>query len=47
MYINRVLNITKYLGDELKATRLNFTPERLLVEFILAETEKHFMFMES
>jgi hypothetical protein len=43
MYINRVLNITKYLGDELqKQHGLNFTPERLLVEFILAETEKTF-----
>jgi hypothetical protein len=26
----------------LKATQVNFTPERLLVEFILAETEKTF-----
>jgi hypothetical protein len=40
MYINRVLNITKYLGDELQSnTTLH---QRLLVEFILAETEKTF-----
>jgi len=41
LYINRVIGITKYLGEELKKTSdLSFTPEKLLVEFILAETEK-------
>lgn len=41
--INRVLNITKYLGDELqKQEQLSFTPERVLVEFILADTDKAF-----
>lgn len=40
-YLNRVVNITEYLGEEIK-TKLNldFTPERILVEFMLAETEK-------
>lgn len=40
-YMNRVVNITTYLGEELK-TKLNldFTPERILIEFMLAETDK-------
>lgn len=39
--INRVIGITKYLGEELKKQEdLTFVPERLLVEFILADTEK-------
>jgi len=41
--INRVLNITNYLGIELqKNDGLSFTPEKILVEYILAETEKTF-----
>lgn len=41
--INRVINITKYLGEELKdQQKLSFVPERLLVEYILAENEKAF-----
>ena len=41
LLINRVVNITKYLGDELqKQEELTFVPERILIEFILAETEK-------
>jgi intein/homing endonuclease/superfamily II DNA or RNA helicase len=40
-YINRVVNITPYLGEELKTKyELNFTPERILIEFMLAETDK-------
>lgn len=40
-YINRVVNITAYLGEELKTKyELNFIPERILIEFILADTEK-------
>jgi SWI/SNF-related matrix-associated actin-dependent regulator 1 of chromatin subfamily A len=40
-YINRVVNITQYLGEELKTKyELDFTPERVLIEFMLAETEK-------
>lgn len=40
-YMNRVVNITQYLGDELKnKLNLDFTPERILIEFMLAETEK-------
>jgi SWI/SNF-related matrix-associated actin-dependent regulator 1 of chromatin subfamily A len=41
--LNRVVSITKYLGDELqKKEALSFTPERVLIEFMLAETEKAF-----
>ena len=40
-HINRVVGITKYLGDELqKKENLSFTPERVLIEFMLAETDK-------
>ena len=40
-YMNRVVNITQYLGEELKTKyELDFTPERVLIEFMLAETEK-------
>ncbi len=39
--IKRVLSITKYLGEELQMKeQLSFTPERILVEFILADTDK-------
>ena len=42
-YINRVIGITKYLGEELqKQDALSFTPEKVLIEFILAETDKSF-----
>ena len=41
--INRVIEITKYLGEELKKQdNLSFIPEKLLVEFILADSEKSF-----
>jgi len=41
--INRVVNITSYLGEELKRQEdLSFVPERVLIEFMLAETEKSF-----
>jgi SWI/SNF-related matrix-associated actin-dependent regulator 1 of chromatin subfamily A len=40
-FVNRVLKISSYLGEEFqKAHQLNFKPERMLVEFILAETDK-------
>lgn len=40
-YMNRVVNITSYLGEELKTkSNLDFTPERILIEFMLAETDK-------
>ena len=40
-YINRVIGITKYLGEELqKQEQLTFIPEKILIEFILAETDK-------
>jgi len=40
-YINRVVNITAYLGEELKnKLELDFIPERILIEFMLAETDK-------
>ena len=39
--INRVIGITKYLGEVLeKQENLTFTPEKILIEFILAETDK-------
>lgn len=42
-YIQRVINITPYLGEALKSqNNLSFIPERILIEFILAETEKTF-----
>lgn len=42
-YINRVIGITQYLGEELKKMdNLSFVPEKVLFEFILAETEKTF-----
>lgn len=42
-YINRVIGITSYLGEELKKhDDLSFTPEKVLIEFILAETDKSF-----
>lgn len=43
LYMNRVVNITAYLGEELKTKYgLDFTPERVLIEFMLAETDKAF-----
>lgn len=43
LYINRVIGITPYLGEELKKIDdLSFTPEKVLIEFILAETDKSF-----
>ncbi len=42
-YINRVIGITSYLGEELKKIdNLVFTPEKILIEFILAETDKSY-----
>lgn len=39
--INRVISISNFLGEELKKQEtLKFTPERILVEYILADTEK-------
>ena len=41
IYINRVIRISSYLGEELeKAEALTFTPEKILIEFVLAETDK-------
>ncbi len=41
--INRVIGITKFLGEELQRSEsLSFTPERILIEYILAENEKTF-----
>jgi SWI/SNF-related matrix-associated actin-dependent regulator 1 of chromatin subfamily A len=43
LYINRIVGITSYLGEELKkADDLSFIPEKILIEFILAETDKSF-----
>jgi SWI/SNF-related matrix-associated actin-dependent regulator 1 of chromatin subfamily A len=43
LYVNRVIGITTYLGEELKKIDdLSFTPEKVLIEFILAETDKTF-----
>lgn len=42
-YINRIIGITSYLGEELKKIdNLSFTPEKILIEFILADTDKSF-----
>lgn len=41
--INRVINISKYLGEEFqRQEQLKFTPERILIEYILAENDKTF-----
>lgn len=41
--INKVVNVSDYLGEELKKQHdLTFTPERILIEFMLADTEKTF-----
>ena len=41
--VNRVIGISSFLGEELKTKHsLTFTPERILIEYILAETEKAF-----
>jgi len=41
--INKVVNISEFLGGELKKQNdLTFTPERVLIEFMLADTEKTF-----
>jgi SWI/SNF-related matrix-associated actin-dependent regulator 1 of chromatin subfamily A len=41
--INRVIGITDYLGSELqKNESLSFKPERILVEYMLGETEKSY-----
>ena len=43
LFVNRVIGITKYLGEELqKQESVSFIPERILVEFVLAETDKSF-----
>lgn len=39
--INKVVTISEYLGDELKKNEgLTFTPERILIEYLLADNEK-------
>ena len=41
IFINRLIRISNYLGEELKTqNELTFTPEKILVEFMLAETDK-------
>lgn len=43
LLVNRVVKITQYLGDELqKQHELKFTPERILIEYILGENDKSF-----
>lgn len=43
IFINRLIGITEYLGLEFqKSDSLSFIPQKILVEFILAETEKTF-----
>lgn len=43
IFINRLIGITEYLGVEFqKSDNLSFVPQKILVEFILAETEKTF-----
>ena len=41
MVINKVVGITDYLGNELKTSEnLSFVPERILIEFLLADNDK-------
>lgn len=43
IFIDRVVGITPYLGEALKTQEeLTFVPEKILIEFILAENEKTF-----
>lgn len=43
IFINRLIGITEWLGLEFqKSDNLSFVPTKILVEFILAETEKTF-----
>lgn len=43
LYVNRVVEITEYLGLELqKQNKLSFVPKKILIEFLLAETDKSF-----
>jgi SWI/SNF-related matrix-associated actin-dependent regulator 1 of chromatin subfamily A len=40
-FINKIIPITQYLGEELqKLDELSFTPEKILIEYILADTDK-------
>jgi SWI/SNF-related matrix-associated actin-dependent regulator 1 of chromatin subfamily A len=42
-YLNRVISITPYLGEELqRQNALSFVPEKILIEFMLAETDKSY-----
>jgi SWI/SNF-related matrix-associated actin-dependent regulator 1 of chromatin subfamily A len=41
IHVNKVIAITTYLGEELKnSNNLSFTPEKILFEYVLAESEK-------
>ena len=41
IHVNKVISITTYLGEELKQHyNLSFVPEKILFEYILAESEK-------
>lgn len=41
MLINKIVNISEYLGEALqKQEELSFKPERILIEYILADSEK-------
>ena len=43
LLVNRIIGITKYLGEELqKIENVSFTPEKIMVEFVLAETDKSY-----
>ena len=42
-YLNRLIGITSYLGEELQRQHsLSFVPEKILIEFMLAETDKSY-----
>lgn len=42
-FINKLVSITSFFGEELKKKEnLSFTPEKILIEFILAETDKSY-----
>jgi SWI/SNF-related matrix-associated actin-dependent regulator 1 of chromatin subfamily A len=41
LLINKIVNISTYLGEQLKEKeKLSFVPERILIEFMLADSEK-------
>lgn len=42
-YVNKIVGITEYLGNEFKKTQnISFVPAKILIEYVLGETDKAF-----